>query len=185
MILRLLIGIWTEKLGRTYFSYEICGVKAQSIMTKHRLHTLFSLVLTLLLTGAVGMVSAQRQITERPECYKEKGVASFYGTRFDGQLTASGDVFDSKGMTAASNTLPLDTYVKVTNLKNGKWIVVRVNDRMSKHNKRLIDLTKGAAQKLKFIQHGLTRVKVEFVPDEFYAFFGVAPEDLLLAVRLK
>ena len=154
-------------------------------MKQHRWYTLFVFTLALLLTGSVGVVSAQRQITDNPEQYKERGIASFYGTRFDGQLTASGDIFDSGEMTAASNTLPLNTYVKVTNLKNGKWVVVRVNDRMAKHNKRLIDLTKGAARKLKFIRSGLARVMVEFVPNEFYAFFGVDPEDFLMAVRMK
>ncbi len=134
--------------------------------------------MVLLVSGFRGF--AQRAITENPETYEEKGVASYYGTRFDGQLTATGEVFDSGELTAASNTLPLNTYVKVTNLKNGKWVVVRINDRMSKHNKRLIDLTKGAAKKLGFVRAGLTKVLVEYIPEEFYAFFGLTPDELLL-----
>lgn len=149
-------------------------------MKNAHLHKLFSLILSLILIGGGFVSVAQRQVTENPETYNEKGVASFYSTRFDGQLTATGEAFDSKKMTAASNELPLNTYVKVTNLENGKWVVVRINDRMAKDNKRLIDLTKSVAKKLGFVKDGLTKVLVEYVPQEFYAFFGLSPNELLL-----
>lgn len=149
-------------------------------MQKNLQHIFFTFLFTIFLVGSGFVGFAQRKITDNPENYKEKGVASYYGIHFDGQLTASGEVFNSKGLTAASNTLPLHTYVKVTNLKNGKWVVVRINDRMSKHNRRLIDLTHKAAKQLGFLRSGLTKVLVEYIPEEFYSFFGLSPETLLL-----
>ena len=91
------------------------------------------------------------------------GVASFYADKFVGRQTASGEIFRQNKMTAAHNTLPLGTYVKVTNLRNNKKVVVKINDRLHHRNKRLIDLSKSAARKLGFIQSGLTRVKVQVV----------------------
>ena len=72
--------------------------------------------------------------------YKETGVASWYGRRYHGQKTSTGEIYDMYGMTAAHPTLPIPSYVRVTNLKNGKSVVVRVNDRGPFHSDRLIDL---------------------------------------------
>ena len=89
------------------------------------------------------------------------GQASFYGSKFQGRRTANGEKFSHAKFTAACNSLPLGTWIKVTNLKNGKTVVVKTNDRLHPSTKRLIDLTKTAAQQLGFVKSGLTRVKVE------------------------
>lgn len=89
------------------------------------------------------------------------GVASYYSNNFQGKKTSSGELFNQKKLTAAHNTLPLGTYIRVTNLKNGKSVVVKVNDRLHHRNKRLVDLSYAAAQKLGYVKSGLTRVKVE------------------------
>lgn len=91
------------------------------------------------------------------------GTASFYNNKFNGRKTANGEIFSQKKMTAAHNTLPLGTYIRVTNLRNKKSVIVKVNDRLHARNKRLIDLTRAAAQQLGFIKSGLTRVKIEIL----------------------
>jgi rare lipoprotein A len=91
------------------------------------------------------------------------GIASFYDNKFEGRLTSNGEVFTQKKLTAASNTLPLNCWVKVTNLKNNRSVIVRITDRMHPKNKRLIDLSRSAASKLAYIGKGLTRVKVEYL----------------------
>ena len=89
------------------------------------------------------------------------GQASFYSQKFEGRRTANGERFSHKKLTAACNSLPLGTWIKVTNLKNDKSIIVQTNDRLHKKTKRLIDLTLSAAKKLGFVASGLTRVKIE------------------------
>lgn len=89
------------------------------------------------------------------------GIASFYHEKFNGRQTANGNIYNSKKLTAACNVLPLGTWVKVTNVKNDKSVIVQINDRLHPKNPRLIDLTKTAAQKLDFISRGITKVKVE------------------------
>lgn len=89
------------------------------------------------------------------------GIASFYSNKFQGKKTSSGEIFSQTKMTAAHNTLPLGTYIRVTNLRNKKSVVVKVNDRLHHRNKRLVDLSRAAAQRLGFIKSGTTRVKVE------------------------
>ena len=89
------------------------------------------------------------------------GIASFYSNKFNGRKTANGEIFSQQKLTAAHNSLPLGTYVRVTNLRNKRTVIVKINDRLHARNKRLIDLTRAAAQKLGFIKSGLTRVKIE------------------------
>mgnify|MGYP000880797242 FL=1 len=89
------------------------------------------------------------------------GVASYYSNKFNGRKTSNGEIFSQQKMTAAHNSLPLGTYVRVTNLRNGKTVVVKINDRLHHRNKRILDLTRSAAQKLGFLKSGLTRVKIE------------------------
>ena len=101
--------------------------------------------------------NAQRNIVTSVK----KGIASFYHDKFVGRKTSTGEVFSNNKFTAASNTLKLGTYAKVTNLKNGRYVYVKINDRMAKTNSRLIDLTKIAATRLNFTNQGLTQVKVE------------------------
>ncbi len=89
------------------------------------------------------------------------GIASFYAKKFNGRKTATGEIYNSTKYTAACNVLPLNTWIKVTNLRNERSVIVKINDRMHPKNKRLVDLSKTAAQKLGYTGRGLTRVKVE------------------------
>jgi len=89
------------------------------------------------------------------------GMASFYASKFNGRKTASGEIFNQKKMTCACNILPLGTWIRVTNLRNGRTVVVKTNDRLHPKMKRVIDLTRAAATSLGYIAWGLTRVKVE------------------------
>lgn len=89
------------------------------------------------------------------------GVASYYADKFEGRRTANGEVFSQKKMTAAHNGLPLGTWIRVTNLRNGRKVVVKVNDRLHRKNTRLVDLSKAAASELGYIGSGLAKVKVE------------------------
>jgi len=91
------------------------------------------------------------------------GTASWYGEFFDGKPTASGEDYDMYDMTAAHPTLPLGSYVKVTNLHNGRAVVVKVNDRGPIVQGRIIDLSYGAAQVLEFRDHGLQKVRLDLV----------------------
>jgi rare lipoprotein A len=91
------------------------------------------------------------------------GTASWYGEYFVGKPTASGEDFDMYDMTAAHPTLPLGSYVRVTNLRNGRAVVVKVNDRGPIVPGRIIDLSYGAAQVLQFENHGLQRVRLDLV----------------------
>jgi len=93
---------------------------------------------------------------------QKTGIASFYHDRFEGRKTATGEVFDNGQYTAASNHFKLGSFVKVTNLANGKTVYVKVNDRMG-HPGRIIDLAEVAAKELKFIGRGTTKVKIETV----------------------
>ena len=97
------------------------------------------------------------------KAYKAKGKASWYGRRFHGKRTASGEPYDMYGMTAAHPTLPIPSYVRVTSLRNNKSVVVRVNDRGPFHSSRLIDLSYTAAYKLGIVQTGSGMVEVESV----------------------
>lgn len=95
--------------------------------------------------------------------YKAQGMASWYGRRFHGKRTASGEPYDMYAMTAAHPTLPLPSYARVTSLDNGKSVVVRINDRGPFHSARIIDLSYTAAHKLGFVQNGKGRVEVESI----------------------
>jgi rare lipoprotein A len=126
---------------------------------------LFKTVITCwLLLQSQATLFAQDTVAVKPVKAKSKiqyGIASYYSNKFNGRKTANGEIFSQQKLTAAHNSLPLGTYVKVTNLRNKKTVVVKINDRLHARNKRLIDLTRAAAQKLGFIKSGLTRVKVE------------------------
>jgi len=98
-----------------------------------------------------------------PAQYRERGVASWYGMKFDGRATANGEIFDVYGATAAHRSLPIPCYVRVTNLQNQRAVVLRVNDRGPFHPGRLIDLSYGAAVQLGFAQQGTAEVLVESI----------------------
>ena len=95
--------------------------------------------------------------------YKNVGLASWYGPTFHGRKTANGEVFDRNGLTAAHTTMPLPSYARVTNLNNGRSMIVRVNDRGPFHGTRIIDLSERVADKLGTKQDGVAKVKVEYV----------------------
>ena len=97
------------------------------------------------------------------EDYVETGTASWYGMKFDGHLTANGEVFSYREATAAHRSLPIPSFVRVTNLRNGRSLIVRVNDRGPFHGDRLIDLSYGAALKLGFAGVGTAPVRVNAV----------------------
>ncbi len=98
-----------------------------------------------------------------PGSYKERGIASWYGKKFHGQRTSSGEVYDMYGMTAAHPTLPIPSYARVTNLANKKSVVVRVNDRGPFLHDRIMDLSYVAAHKLGLVGNGSTEVEVESI----------------------
>ena len=105
------------------------------------------------------------------------GVASYYHNKFEGRKTANGEIFTQKGMTAASNTHPLNCWVRVINSRNKKSVIVRITDRMHPQNPRLIDLSRSAAAKLGYIGRGLTRVKVEYLGRQKPARDSVAEDN--------
>ena len=95
--------------------------------------------------------------------YRERGIATWYGRRYHGQRTSSGEVYDMYAMTGAHTTLPIPSYARVTNLDNGRSVVVRINDRGPFLNGRLIDLSYVAAHKLDILRNGSATVEVETV----------------------
>ena len=113
-------------------------------------------------SSSVQARSEVRQQVGKTKPY-QVGTASWYGENFDGKPTASGELYDMYDMTAAHLTLPIGSYVRVTNLHNGKAVVVRVNDRGPVVPGRIIDLSYGAAQALQFRHSGLQRVRLDLV----------------------
>lgn len=108
--------------------------------------------------------SAQRSKTKESKVANKKvfyGQASFYSNKFNGRKTASGEIFSQSKMTCACNVVKLGTWLRVTNLRNGRSVVVKSNDRLHTKMKRVVDLTSSAAKKLGYTKAGLTRVKVE------------------------
>lgn len=97
------------------------------------------------------------------------GTASYYHNMFEGRKTANGDIFRQKKLTGANNFLPLGTMVRVTNIKNGKSVVVKINDRMAKRltHRRLIDMSREAARQLGYINAGLAQVKMEVLSKNY------------------
>jgi len=109
-----------------------------------------------------GSLSVPR-LSVAPSEEHETGVASWYGQEFQGNATASGEVFDPNGLTAAHHTFPFGTTIRVTNLGNRKTILLRVNDRGPNLGKRLLDVSWAAANRLGFLHSGTTKVRVEVV----------------------
>jgi len=108
-------------------------------------------------------VAGRVYVPEEDTDYRAEGMASWYGDDFHGRLTANGEVFDMSSLTAAHPTLPMPSYARVTNLSNGKSLVVRVNDRGPYHGNRLIDVSNKAAELLEFKGNGVAKVRVEYV----------------------
>jgi rare lipoprotein A len=118
--------------------------------------------------------------------YDAVGNASWYGRKFHGRLTSTGEPFDMYELTAAHRTLPIPTYARVTNLENGRSTIVRINDRGPFHDNRIIDLSYAAAVKLGYSARGTARVRVEVLePGKRYVLQAGAFSDLNRADRLK
>ena len=108
-------------------------------------------------------VAGQVYVPEEDPHYRAEGLASWYGDDFHGRLTANGEVFDMASLSAAHPTLPMPCYARVTNLSNGKSLIVRVNDRGPYHGNRVMDVSSRAADLLEFKGTGIARVRVEYV----------------------
>ncbi len=113
--------------------------------------------------GSPYVVAGQTYVPQDDPNYRAEGLASWYGDDFHGRYTANGEIFDKDGITAAHTTLPLPSYVRVTNLTNGKSLIVRVNDRGPYAHNRLIDVSTRAAHLLGFYNRGTVPVRVEYV----------------------
>ena len=126
-------------------------------------------------------VNGRTYVPAENPSYRIEGIASWYGRDFHGRLTANGEVYDMHSISAAHTTLPMPSYVRVTNLDNGRSIIVRINDRGPYHRNRVIDLSIGTAKALDFYSRGLARVRVEYV--------GPAPlegsDDTMLIATLR
>ncbi len=126
-------------------------------------------------------VAGRMYVPEEDIHYRAEGMASWYGDDFHGRQTANGEIFDMTALTAAHPTLPMPCYVRVTNIRNGKSLILRVNDRGPYHGNRLIDVSTRAAKLLEFDGFGVARVRVEYV--------GRAPlegsDDRLLEATLR
>ena len=108
-------------------------------------------------------VAGRLYVPEEDRGYSADGLASWYGDDFHGRLTANGEVFDMTSISAAHPTMPMPSYARVTNLKNGKSLIVRVNDRGPFHANRVIDVSYRAASLLEFERSGTARVRVDYV----------------------
>lgn len=123
---------------------------------------LFIYIITFIFCGHQA-VAQDKQVSASPSKKQPRvlyGTASFYANKFEGRETANGEIFSQKKMTAACNVLPLGTWIRVTNLRNGRSVIVKVNDRLHFRMKRVIDLSKAAALVLHHVD-GLVKVKVE------------------------
>ncbi|MEO6219997.1 MAG: septal ring lytic transglycosylase RlpA family protein [Ginsengibacter sp.] len=124
------------------------------------------LLVLLFLSLFINNSAAQKKIKSKQPIAAKKGavrygIASYYAKKFDKRKTANGEIYRAKKNSAACNVLPLNTWIRVTNLRNNKSIIVKINDRLHPKNKRLVDLSWSAAKELRYISRGLTRVKVE------------------------
>ncbi|HEX2652028.1 MAG TPA: septal ring lytic transglycosylase RlpA family protein [Xanthobacteraceae bacterium] len=113
--------------------------------------------------GKPYVVAGRSYVPEENPNYRSEGMASWYGADFHGRLTANGEVYDMHSLSAAHPTLPMPSYVRVTNISNQRSVIVRVNDRGPYHGNREIDLSGKAAELLGFRDNGLARVRVEYV----------------------
>ena len=125
-------------------------------------HNFFYLAVLLMISATT---FAQQDSSHEGAIYKERGIASYYASKFHGRKTTSGDIFSQKKLTAAHKTLPFGTKVKVTNVKTGKWVILEINDRGPRSKKRIIDVSKRAAKHLGMLNGvGKVEVIVEEIP---------------------
>jgi len=127
--------------------------------------------------GAPYKIGGRWYVPQVDESYDQKGVASWYGDAFHGKLTANGEIFDKRRISAAHKTLPLPILVEVENLENGRKLVVRVNDRGPFVDDRIIDLSHAAADELGFTTKGLARVRVRYIGETDVNALAALPGD--------
>jgi rare lipoprotein A len=115
------------------------------------------------MVGRPYTVAGRTYVPQENPAYAREGLASWYGVQFHGRLTANGEIFDRESVAAAHTTMPLPSYARVTNLQNGRSIIVRVNDRGPYHANRIMDVSEMTAEALDFRRAGTARVRVEYV----------------------
>jgi rare lipoprotein A len=151
----------TNKRSKEYFSEAAYGVKASPRVTNKRSRLPRGGGRDQL--GKPYKVAGKWYYPKEDKNYRKTGAASWYGDAFHGRLTANGEIYDMTHLTAAHPTMPLPSYARVTNMKNGSSIIVRVNDRGPYARGRIIDLSKRAAEMLDYTHSGVAKVKVEYV----------------------
>ena len=114
---------------------------------------------------SISLFAQSDSTSSNVKLFIQKGNASYYARKFEGRRTANGEKYRRRYLTAAHKTLPFNTKVKVTNPKNGRWVIVRINDRGPYHKKRIIDLSERAARHLGIFGGGHSRVLIQEVPD--------------------
>ncbi len=124
-------------------------------------HILPVLIVLGLLAAPINLCAKEKHHHQSGANKSNIGMASFYAAKFQGRRTASGETFNNSAMTAAHRSLPFGTQVKVTNVRNGRSVVVRINDRGPYAKGRIIDLSKAAAKKIGVSRSGVARVKLE------------------------
>ncbi|WP_067141764.1 septal ring lytic transglycosylase RlpA family protein [Oceanivirga salmonicida] len=130
---------------------------------KNKILILISLIFVFNVFGGISTDKIVKKATIESIKFYQKGIASFYGKRWNGRKTANGEIFNTEKLTAAHKKLPFGTWVKVTNLANGKSVNVRINDRGPFHKHRVIDLTAAAFRKIEDVEKGITKVKIEVI----------------------
>src|SRR5215213_3009642 len=133
------------------------------------------------LVGRPYVVAGRTYVPQDSRGYVREGLASWYGTAFHGRMTANGEVFDRYSVAAAHPTMPLPSYARVTNLKNSRSMIVRVNDRGPYHGDRIMDVSERVAEALDFRRAGTARVRVEYVAKA--SIKGSDDEKLLATLR--
>lgn len=117
------------------------------------------------LTSIQSLFAQSDSTSSNKKLFIQKGNASYYARKFEGKRTANGEKYRRKLLTAAHRKLPFNTKVKVSNPKNGRWVIVRINDRGPYHKKRIIDLSERAARHLGIFGGGYSRILIQEVPD--------------------
>jgi rare lipoprotein A len=137
-----------------------------NIITPEQVEEIFPRAAPILMTGnnsPYWVNGVKYTVMSSPQGYSEMGLASWYGQKFHNHKTSNGEIFDVYSISAAHRSLPIPSYVRVTNLENRRSIVVRVNDRGPFHADRIIDLSYAAAVKLGFVEKGTSRVQVQYL----------------------
>lgn len=143
----------TKNLSKTVHQATLPALNQMTTVPKERLHKTANL--------SYSVAGKRYYPLQKIAQFNETGQASFYGSQFHGRRTTSGEIFNQYGLTAAHPTLPIPSYARVTNLQNGKSVIVRINDRGPFHKGRIIDVSQAAAQQLNFVRAGTAQVRVE------------------------